>query len=219
MALGALAMGKVKTKNEARDLVGLGADALCPYRLERLVEQKPELGARMEALGSLMDFASTINGEVVKMRETLILRAEDCLWVLHSLGREAIREGDGKAVSKLKIAKMVLGMCREFGLWTDQGGAGAPAELEQMRQRQAETMSVESLTQVTVTTFNRDHRRHDGVGPTVKRQREAAQMLAPQTVEAELKPDSPTAEQDSAAFDQDAEHSGSGDNPVSPGQE
>lgn len=219
LALGALALGEVKTKKEAQHLAGLGNDALHPYRLEKLASQKPELQAQFAALGSMLDFQTDVEGEAVKMRDTLILRAEDCLRVLHLHGRAAIVEGDGKAVARLKIAKTVLCMCRDFGLWADHAPSGAPAELEQMRQRQAETMSVESLTQVTVTTFNRDHRRHDGVGPTVKRQREAAQMLAPQTVEVELKPDSPTVESEGIAFDLNAEHVEPWDSPVSPAQE
>lgn len=199
LAMGALALGQVSTKKEAQKLAGLGNDALMPYRLEKLAEQVPGVREQFATLGTLLEFSVEIDGQAVKMRDALLKVAAASVRALHSNADAGILEGDSKAAQSLRMAKTMLLMCQDCGLWQNDSHNGAPAELEQMRQRQAETMSVESLTQVTVTTFNRDHRRHDGVGPTVKRQREAAQMLAPQTIDAELKPDSPTAEQDSTA--------------------
>ncbi len=186
LALGALAAGEVATKREARELAGLGEDALAPYRLQELAARNPEFAGRLqEQRGTLLDFAVDIDGTTVKMRDALLSCAEMSVRSLHVNAKAGILENDPKAVASLKMAKTMIGMCKDCGLWQNDGQDGAPAELEAMRQRQAESMGVDSLTQVTLTQWTRDHRMHSGIGPTAIRKAKEAALLAAETVESE----------------------------------
>lgn len=177
MAMGALASGAASTKTEARKLAGLGQEALHPRRLEALAARRPEIASAIQSI-PMLDWSADVDGAQVTFRDALTDCAMASLRVLKRLGG-SWDVGEGKdAPNKLKMAKTLLLLCRDCGLWSENTGNTMPAEIEAMERRQADTMSVESVTQVAVTHWTRDHRRHDGIGPTARRLHAEAQLLA-----------------------------------------
>lgn len=183
LAMEMLASGKARTKDEARELAGLGNYALTPKRLGALIERNPGLRESLAATTPALEHSAECVGEDGKpLRVTLRMALQRCadssVVVLWQHGVSGVQGGDENASKRLKMAKTMIQLCQACGLWAENTGNTMPAEIEAMERRQADTMSVESVTQVAVTHWTRDHRRHDGIGPTARRLHAEAQMLA-----------------------------------------
>lgn len=178
LAMRALETGQARTKGEATRLVGIGQTALTPGHLAPIVARSPDLrGHRFSR--EVLEHRTVVDGVEVTMQSALTGCADAALRTLHRVGRRAdepLTKDERDAISR---AKMLIGLCKECGLWSDRQASEMPSEVADMMRRDADRMSVESITSVAVTRWNRDHGRQDGISPTALRQHH--QMLTVET--------------------------------------
>jgi len=185
LAMAALESGTAQSKGQARAMTGLGRTALAPAALAPLLARSPDL-RQMPSAGSLLDHKTDVDGESVSMRVALSDCADASLRILRRVGRKADTELSKSEREAISRAKMLIQLAKDCGLWTEQGQSTMPAEVQAMLARDADQMSVEHITQVEVTRWNRHHGRQDGISPTALKQHH--QMLSVQTVDEERNP-------------------------------
>lgn len=178
-SLEALQRGVAQTKQQAARLAGIAPLALTPAQLGPLVARSPDFRHDRQK-GRMLDMVTDVDGETVSMRQALSGCAEAALRSLRRHGRRADEVLTREEREALSRAKMLLGLCRESGLWDESGGDNLPAELQaqRMRDMEADAMSVDS--------WMRDYSRTDGIGPTARK------MLALSVQDVEPDTDSPT---------------------------
>lgn len=190
MAMDALADGRAPDKATAAAMAGLGQGALKPSQLAPLLARAPEL--RQRQVTSMMDHVTIVDGEEVSIRDVMTGCADSAVRTLHRVGRRADAGLTKEEQQRVKLAQSLLSMAKDAGLWQENGQSTMPAEVEAMLKRDADKMSVESITAVHVDRWTRHHGRQDGISPTALRQHHA--LRAVQTIEQDENPSAPTVE-------------------------
>ncbi len=169
LAMKALEAGTAQTKGEAAMLAGTSKRALQPALLAPLLARAPELRA-LDRSSGILEHKTDCDGVEVSMRSVLTGCADASIRILHRVGRKADTELSKSEREQISRAKMLIQLAKDCGLWTEQGQSTMPAEVAAMMARDADRMSVESVTAVEVTRWNRHHGRQDGISPTALRQ-------------------------------------------------